>query len=1085
MLSASQTIKKTRAIKEKNPNQHIVKVNEENNVKLLEKFSSINKIKTKEELKEHIHKIHNFIRNAGAGYSMYALKIFIFAYSLKLLEPRFSTINISELNTKIKDINDYKFSNIMKKVKECREKKDMKLACEIEDNIKNILEDINSFAEFKLLKYHLNIELPNNLEPMFLPELFMFIDEIPTNHDTNDDKKLADIYDVDLAGKLYEYFIGRDETAIKELGAYFTSRHISRFIMDKINPQLDNNNNNLPTFIDCFGGSGGFTLAFTEKINEQLKINKIDKETFWRTNKPNIYHWDMCEDVVKLCGLEFNVLTNNFPICFATKETKEGQHINFQRVNTFKFEFNGQQFKFIVSNPPYGGDSNDKTQELKNIDFVIEHIHIVLEECFNELSHYDVFMKFIKTKSNGYDKLLKNNEFKYENKNISQYSKLCKSIEQKLKNKAENIFNDNDFIETFTKLNIEINQCLSQLDKLKKNKKEIEKQNKLHCVNYDTCSTTIRNFIDKYKDIYRQKYMKEKNTENPRYNEDYDLSHDTQYCNDKEACSLILFMALLEKGGTAALVLKQGVFTNGIYSFLREILVEHFKVLYIGSLDGNEFENTSVSTKIIIFENPIDPLDTTEYVDFCDVKPTKISENKIIKNDKGEYEVIEIKDQITGVMELNNKRVHKNDIAKPTITKNKKNEDKYSYNYSFDSKIYNKEEIVCGDGYELVKLGDICEFLPKSKRNASFGQKEGKYNFYTSSDKVQKCNVVDYKDECILIGTGGNSSIHLTNNFSCSADNLIIKSNKINNKMIYHSILSNWNMLIDSMHGSTIKHITKEMLKTFSIIIPKSLAKIQEWVDKISKPYDEKNMKTNKIAELELKVQDEIKRIIDEEECDEVELKTLIDTKSGEYLTKRNMQTGIYPVYGGGDVSNYINKYNNENKIIINKDGVSLNCVKFIYGKFFLNHHGWVLIYNNLDNKNYINYWLYTNQHKIYDLASGSAQKGLNKEKFLSLMIKIPKNKTLIQNLEPTFQQIETLQQEVKDANDLYNNLILELANEAIPKTTRLTKNIINNENKIIITKTESIIDNIEPIEVKVSKPKKNAKKAKEESMTI
>ena len=98
MLSASQTIKKTRAIKEKNPNQHIVKVNEENNVKLLDKFSSINKIKTKEELKEHIHKIHNFIRNAGAGYSMYALKIFIFAYSLKLLEPRFSTINISKLD---------------------------------------------------------------------------------------------------------------------------------------------------------------------------------------------------------------------------------------------------------------------------------------------------------------------------------------------------------------------------------------------------------------------------------------------------------------------------------------------------------------------------------------------------------------------------------------------------------------------------------------------------------------------------------------------------------------------------------------------------------------------------------------------------------------------------------------------------------------------------------------------------------------------------------------------------------------------------------------------------------------------------
>ena len=38
---------------------------------------------------------------------------------------------------------------------------------------------------------------------------------------------------VQLSGKIYEYFIGRDETAISELGAYFTDRHITKYNDEK------------------------------------------------------------------------------------------------------------------------------------------------------------------------------------------------------------------------------------------------------------------------------------------------------------------------------------------------------------------------------------------------------------------------------------------------------------------------------------------------------------------------------------------------------------------------------------------------------------------------------------------------------------------------------------------------------------------------------------------------------------------------------------------------------------------------------------------------------------------------------------
>ena len=44
---------------------------------------------------------------------------------------------------------------------------------------------------------------------------------------------------------------------------------------------------------------------------------------------------------------------------------------------------------------------------------------------------------------------------------------------------------------------------------------------------------------------------------------------------------------------------------------------------------------------------------------------------------------------------------------------------------------------------------------------------------------------------------------------------------------------------------------------------------------------------------------------------------------------------GNYPVYGGGNVSYYLNKFNRENEIVIAKDGVSIDCVRYIRNKFF------------------------------------------------------------------------------------------------------------------------------------------------------
>lgn len=123
-----------------------------------------------------------------------------------------------------------------------------------------------------------------------------------------------------------------------------------------------------------------------------------------------------------------------------------------------------------------------------------------------------------------------------------------------------------------------------------------------------------------------------------------------------------------------------------------------------------------------------------------------------------------------------------------------------------------------------------------------------------------------------------------------------------------------------------------------------------------------------------------------------VPLNDIITLKTGDYITKATTKTGLYPVYGGGGASYYIDKYNRQDKLVIAKDGVSEKCVRFVKGEFFLNHHGWTFDVKD-ENKaveTFINYWLLENQDTIYNLATGTAQKGINQQSFYDLKIPLP-----------------------------------------------------------------------------------------------
>jgi type I restriction-modification system DNA methylase subunit len=155
---------------------------------------------------------------------------------------------------------------------------------------------------------------------------------------------------------------------------------------------------------------------------------------------------------------------------------------------------------------------------------------------------------------------------------------------------------------------------LSQLKKIEDHEKQEKKENNKNKVSIETCSQRII-----------------------KYAKDNKLTG-----NDKEACSLIQMMDMLEIGGTSIGVLKEGVFFNKTYKDIRKCLVENFNLREIISVPQDQFENTSTKTSIVIFDN-IDKK-TTE-IKFSDLVIEKYDEDKFGEA-FGDIIILENKDDI-------------------------------------------------------------------------------------------------------------------------------------------------------------------------------------------------------------------------------------------------------------------------------------------------------------------------------------------------------------------------------------------------------------------------------------------------------
>jgi restriction endonuclease S subunit len=148
-------------------------------------------------------------------------------------------------------------------------------------------------------------------------------------------------------------------------------------------------------------------------------------------------------------------------------------------------------------------------------------------------------------------------------------------------------------------------------------------------------------------------------------------------------------------------------------------------------------------------------------------------------------------------------------------------------------------------------IEDICNILPRSKRNTKYGNIEGKYPFYKGSMNIDTyVDTPDYEGESIIIGDHEAPNIYYAYEFSTS-DNCFILQNKnksiSNLKYVYYYLYYNLDTLTHLYTGesNTVKHISKANIKGIKIPIP-SIEKQKEIVE-----YCEKNDIEIKLLQIE------------------------------------------------------------------------------------------------------------------------------------------------------------------------------------------------------------------------------------------
>jgi type I restriction-modification system DNA methylase subunit len=518
-----------------------------------------------------------------------------------------------------------------------------------------------------------------------------------------------------------------------------------------------------------------------------------------------------------------------------------------------------------------------------------------------------------------------------------------------------------------------------------------------------------------------------------KYN-DFQSSLKSVYVPIKSDNAVSLFIQaiiyMLNLGGKCAIVLPDGqdLFSksNKKLVHIREYLLKTCDLNEIIYLPSGVFTYTSIKTCIFFFVKKKEGNDVLE---------TKIKYSKTQTETGREYTFSKIH-QTTNVKFYDYIGDVKNLLVEVPIEKIVSNS--YSLNYAEYMKD-DAEEEQYEEGVVVKTLGEVCKFdiggTPSRSINKYY---ENGNNLWASVRELNGGYIYDTKEKLTDLGVKQSSVKLFTKDtvlfsFKLSIGKTAIVGNPLYTNEAIAGILSKNILILDNKylyHYLTINDfsklgsgilgngsLNKKSLEQIKIPIP-PIEKQQEIVKYLDFIYEKAN-KTSQEKIKELKTLNEFCLNTQKMFGDNV-VKTLgevCDFKNGKRIVKGQVETGEYPVLGGGGFTSfYTNEFTREEKTCkISREGMSLhNCVMLLNEKYYLNSQAFTIkSKNNILKNEYLWYYLDNNKEQVFKCGRGTAQKAIDIEEFKSIKIPIPSlerqqeiveyceyNDTLIQQLE-------------------------------------------------------------------------------------
>ena len=534
--------------------------------------------------------------------------------------------------------------------------------------------------------------------------------------------------------------------------------------------------------------------------------------------------------------------------------------------------------------------------------------------------------------------------------------------------------------------------------------------------------------------------------------EDFQSSLKEEYVPIKSDNAVSLFIQaiiyMLKIGGKCAVVMPDGqdLFskTNKTLVLIREYLMKTCDLKEIIYLPSGIFTYTSIKTCVFYFVKKREGSDVLE---------TKIKVSKTQKVTGRNYKFSKTH-QSTKVKfyDYNPYEDVKNLLVEVPIEKIANNS--YSLNYAEYMKDETEEEQY-EEGVVVKTLGEVCEFQNGSQLDKK-DIVEGNIPIFGGGVKIVGFHNSHNRNgnEIIICGTGYPGYVNYSFGKPFWASQCFTMKSKntsilIDKYVYYYSKIVLEKEFMSMQKGTAQKFIRFNQITDIKIPIP-SLERQQEIVKYLDFIYETANKTSNeKIAEL--KQLNEF-CLSNQKIFGENVVKTLGEVckvNQGTYIKPDMKIQGEYPVYGGGNPSYYINQYNREDDIIVAKDGVSVDCVRYEKHKFFLNHHGWTLICKEQIIKKYMFYYLQLIQSELLSIAKGTAQLGINQENFYKLKIPIPsleRQKEIVEYCEYNDALIKQLEKEIEKNKKQAQQFIKGIVKAQIQPEAQSDTSLTNNE---------------------------------------